>query len=374
MTIPFIDLHAQRDRIRDRLDAAMARVLDHGGFIMGPEVGAFETQLAEFCGVPHALGCANGTDALQLVLMAEGIGPGDAVFVPAFTFVASAEVVPLMGATPVFVDVDEATFNISAASLKSAIQTAKAEGLNPRLVIAVDLFGLPADYALINAIAKDNRLVVLADSAQGLGGSIGGKRSGSLADWTTTSFFPAKPLGCYGDGGAVMCADDEKAALIKSLRIHGKGGDKYDNVRIGINSRLDTLQAAILIEKLAIFEDEIERRNVVAQRYAEGLGNAVRVPHVPDGYGSSWAQYTVQLENRADVSAKLREAGIPTAVYYPIPMHKQSGYLDYPVAENGLAVSESLSANVLSLPMHPYIQQGDQDHVIAEVLKAVGAQ
>lgn len=368
--IPFIDLKAQRDRIRDKIDAAITGVIDHGGFIMGKEVGEFEAQLAEFTGAKHVITCGNGTDALQLVLMAEGVGPGDAVFVPAFTFVATAEIVPLLGATPVFVDVLSDTFNMNPVSLESAIKMAKDQGLSPKVVISVDLFGQPADYPGINTIAEQNDLVVVADAAQALGGSLNGKKVGKLATWTTTSFFPAKPLGCYGDGGAVMTDDDERAALVKSLRVHGKGGDKYDNVRVGVNSRMDTIQAAILKEKLVIYPDELEARDRVAKRYSTGLKEVAEVPILIKGGSSSWAQYTLKLGNRNQVQAILKEMGVPTAVYYPITMNQQSGYVDYPVALGGVPTSEQLSECVLSLPMHPYLEVGIQDRIIESILEA----
>lgn len=369
--IAFIDLKAQRDRIRDRLDAAIGGVLDHGGFIMGREVGEFEGQLAEFTGARHVLGCGNGTDALQLVLMAEGVGPGDAVFVPAFTFVATAEIAPLLGATPIFVDVLADTFNLDPASLKAAVTMARDQGLTPKIVIAVDLFGQPTDYPAINAIAAENDMIVVADAAQGLGGSLHGVRAGKLATWTTTSFFPAKPLGCYGDGGAVMTDDDERAALIQSLRVHGKGDDKYDNVRVGVNSRLDTLQAAILKEKLAIFDDELEARDRIARRYSDALKAVVEVPNVIAGGFSAWAQYTLKIANRDAVQARLKEAGVPTMVYYPIPMNRQSGYVGCPVVTGGVPVSDRLAGQVLSLPMHPYMDDETQDRIIAAVIAAV---
>jgi dTDP-4-amino-4,6-dideoxygalactose transaminase len=371
--IAFIDLKAQRDRIRDRVDAALARVIDSCGFIMGEEVGEFESQLAEFVGAKYALGCGNGTDALQLVLMAEGIGKGDAVFVPAFTFVATAEIAPLVGATPVFVDVLPDTFNMDPASLEAAITMVKRDGLIPKMVIPVDLFGQPADYPAINAIAERNEMVVVADSAQGIGGSLGGVMAGAMATWTTASFFPAKPLGCYGDGGAVMTNNDERAALLKSLRIHGKGDNKYDNVRVGVNSRLDTMQAAILKEKMAIFPDELAARDRVAQRYTESLKDIVEVPILVDGSTSAWAQYTLKLENRSAVQLKLKELGVPSVVYYPIPLNQQLGYTSYPVVTGGVPVSEALAQQVLSLPMHPYMDDETQDRIIEAVRHAVGS-
>ncbi|WP_419797118.1 MAG: DegT/DnrJ/EryC1/StrS family aminotransferase [Terasakiella sp.] len=370
-SIPFIDLKAQRDRIRDKVDAAIAKVIDHGAFIMGPEVGEFESKLTDFTGADHVLSCANGTDALQLVLMAEGVGPGDAVFVPAMTFVATAEVVPLLGATPFFVDVLPDTFNMDPNSLKQAVLDARAQGLTPKIVIPVDLFGQPADYDQINPIAAENDMIVVADSAQGLGGSLNGVRVGKLATWTTTSFFPAKPLGCYGDGGAVMTDDPERAAVIKSLRVHGKGGDKYDNVRVGINSRLDTLQAAILIEKLAIFEDELKARDRIAQRYSEKLNAHIQTPRVMQKATSSWAQYTLVSEGRDQLQTSLKEQGVPSVFYYPIALNQQTGYAAYPCCQQGVGVSEKLAKSVISLPMHPYLEEETQDMIIEAVIKSL---
>ena len=371
--IAFVDLAAQRQRLGNRIEQAIGRVLDHGSFILGPEVAELEKQLAAFSGAKHCITCANGTDALQLVFMAEGIGPGDAVFVPAFTFVASAEMVPLVGATPYFVDVRETDFALDPASLERAIADARRQGLRPRMVVPVDLFGHPADYDVINAIAARENMVVMADAAQSFGGSYKGRRVGALATYTTTSFFPAKPLGCYGDGGAVFTDDDERAALLRSLRFHGKGSDKYDNVRIGLNSRLDTIQAAVLLEKLAIFEDELAARDRVAARYTAALGNLVQVPRVADGCSSAWAQYTLVLGDRNGLAQACKQAGIPTNVYYPIPMNRQSGYRAYPVVADGVPVSDRLAESVLSLPMHPYLKEADQDRVIAAVASFMGA-
>ena len=370
--IAFIDLKAQRDTIRERIDAAIARVIDHGAFIMGKEVAEFENALASFTRAKYVMGCGNGTDALQLVLMAEGIGPGDAVFAPAMTFVATVEVVALLGATPVFVDVRPDTFNMDAESLEAAIGHAKTLGLKPRLVIPVDLFGQPADYPSIQGVAERYGLKVLADAAQGLGGALNGHSVGTLATWTTTSFFPAKPLGCYGDGGAVMTDDEQGAELIRSLRVHGKGTNKYDNVRVGINSRLDTIQAAVLIEKLAIFRDELLARDKVARRYSEALADVVQTPVLTKGAESAWAQYTMRVESRDKVQAKLKEAGVPTVIYYPVPMNLQSGYKDYPCAPGGVPVSEQLGQDVLSLPMHPYLDESTQDRIIDAVRKVAG--
>ena len=360
----FIDLAAQQQRIRPALDARIAAVLDHGKYIMGPEVAEFEGKLAEFCGAKHALGCANGTDALQLALMALGAGPGDAVFCPTFTFASTAEIVPMTGATPVFVDVDERTYNLDVESLKRAIAFAKAEGMKPAGVIAVDLFGLPADYDAIEAVAQENGMWVVSDSAQGFGADYNGRRTGSIGTIATTSFFPAKPLGCYGDGGAVFTDDDELRALLDSYRVHGKGTHKYDNERIGLNSRLDTLQAAILLEKLAIYEDEIEARQV----------DLLITPHVPNGCRSVWAQYTVRTRDgsgRDAVMATLKEHGVPSVVYYPRPLHLQTAYSSFPGDPEGLATSERMANEVFSLPMHPYMDEGTQAQVIEALRAAV---
>ena len=373
--IPFIDVAAQRRRLGSRIDAAIARVTSHCQFILGPEVRELEQELATFCGVRHALSVASGTDALVLVLMAKGIGRGDAVFCPAFTFSATAETVALVGATPVFVDVDEATFDMDVASLTRAIATAQRLGLAPKAVMAVDLFGLPADYDAIGRVAAQYGLAVIDDAAQSFGATYHNRKVGMLGDVTATSFFPAKPLGCYGDGGAVFTDDDELAALVKSLRNHGEGVDRYDNVRIGMNGRLDTIQAAILLEKLKIFPDEIDARDRVAARYNTLLGDAVTVPRVPAGYRSVWAQYTIRLPagRRDPLAAALRAQGIPTAMYYPKPTHWQTAYRHYPVADGGLAVTERLAGEVISLPMHAYLDEPTQDRVVAAVRRALGA-
>lgn len=375
MTIQFIDLAAQQERIKPQLDARIQAVLAHGGYIMGPEVRELETALAAFCGARFALGCANGTDALQLALMALKAGPGDAVFCPTFTFAATAEVVPMVGATPVLVDVRDDSFNLDVESLKRAIVHAREQGLRPVGVIPVDLFGLAADYDAIEAVARENGLWIIADSAQGFGGAYRGRRAGAIGDIATTSFFPAKPLGCYGDGGAVFTGDEELRALVDSYRVHGKGRHKYDNERIGLNSRLDTLQAAILLEKLAIYEDELEARQRIAARYCERLGNVVKTPEVPVDCRSTWAQYTVRVQggqNREAIMAGLKERGIPTVVYYPRPLHRQIAYAGYPADPAGLAVSERLSAEVFSLPMHPYLDIGTQDRIIDAVVDVAG--
>jgi UDP-2-acetamido-2-deoxy-ribo-hexuluronate aminotransferase len=374
MTLSFIDLAAQQKRIRPQIDAAIARVLDHGGYIMGAEVKDFEKKLAAFGGAKLALSCANGTDAVVLPLMGWDIGPGDAVFCPSFTFAATAEVVPWVGATPVFVDIDPDTYNMSPAKLEAAIAETKAAGkLKPRVVIAVDLFGQPADYPAISEICKKHGLKLISDSAQGFGCTLDGKHPLHWADATATSFFPAKPLGCYGDGGAVLTNDEDLWARMDSFRVHGKGADKYDNVRIGMNSRLDTLQAAILIEKLAIFPEEIELRNKVAARYNARLANAVKVPRVIDGGVSTWAQYTIEHKDRDGLIAHLKAAGVPTAVYYPKPLHQQTAYKDFPVAGGTLPASDDVGTRVLSLPMHPYLDEATQDVIIEAIQDFAGA-
>lgn len=370
--INFIDLAAQQKRIRAGVERRFSAILDHGQYIMGPEVTELEKGLQDFCGAKHALSCSNGTDALMLALMALELRAGDAVICPSFTFAATAEVVPCMGGVPVFVDVDPVTFNMDVASLKRGIALAREKGLNPRGVIAVDLFGLAADYDPISAVAKENGMWLISDSAQGFGALYKGRRTGSIGDIATTSFFPAKPLGCYGDGGAVFCDDDKMIEALKSFRIHGMGSDKYDNVRIGMNGRLDSIQAAVLLEKLALYPEEIDLRQAVAARYADALKGVVETPFIADGYTSVWAQYTVKLAegtDRAAVQAHMREAGVPTMVYYPIPLHQQTAYKHFPTESGRLPVTESLAARVLSLPMHPYLGESDKTRVV-DALKA----
>ncbi len=370
--IPFIDLAAQRRALGASLDAAVARVLEHCQFILGPEVAALETELAAFCGARHAVTCASGTDALTLALMAHQVGPGDAVICPSFTFCAPAETVALVGATPVFADVDETTLNIAPASADAAVAVARRMGLNPRAIIAVDLFGLPADHDSLAALAAAEGLFVLDDAAQGFGATYKGRRIGSIADLSATSFFPAKPLGCYGDGGAVFTDDDELAAILKSLRMHGQGADRYDHVRIGFNGRLDTIQAAVLIEKLKIFPGEIVMRNRVARRYAEELADIAINPRVPAELTSVWAQYTIRLApgRREAFAAALKADGIPTAVHYPRPLHRQTAYRHFPCAADGLPVSERLAEEVISLPMHSYLDEPTQTRIIEAVRRA----
>jgi dTDP-4-amino-4,6-dideoxygalactose transaminase len=368
-SIPFIDIVEQRRRLGTRIDDAVARVLTHCQFINGPEVARLEADLAAFSGAKHVVACASGTDALLMVLMAKKVGPGDAVICPTFTFCATGEVVALLGATPVFVDVDEATFNIDPASLKEGIVAAKKRGLKPRAIIPVDLFGQPADHAAISAIAEAEGMFVLDDAAQGFGACYEGRPLGTFGLATATSFFPAKPLGCYGDGGAIFTDDAELAETLRSVRVHGQGSDKYDNVRLGLTARIDTIQAAILIEKLKIFPDEIAARNAAAKRYNEGLGNAVIVPRVEQNRTSVWAQYTVRVPDggRDALAATLKAQGIPTAIYYPKSLHQQTAYRDFPIASGGLAVSERLSAEVISLPMHAYLDEPTQELIIRAV-------
>jgi dTDP-4-amino-4,6-dideoxygalactose transaminase len=360
----FIDLAAQQREIRASLDAAIGRVLDHGQYIMGPEVGELEAQLRDFTGANHALTCANGTDALSLVLMAWGVGPGDAVFVPSFTYIATAEAAAQLGATPFFVDVCESSFNMDPLSLKQAIIDCRLLGLNPAAVIAVDLFGLPASISELTNIAHDEGFKVLIDGAQSFGAKYKNQRVGTMGDATTTSFFPAKPLGCYGDGGAVFINNPDDAEVINSLRLHGKGANKYDHVRIGLNSRLDTIQAAILIEKLQIFPQELMLRNEIAERYTDALQEHYRTPNIAAGFKSSWAQYTVVSDQRSSLQTHLKDSGIPSVVYYPKALSQQIGYQHYPVVSSGVEVAERLSSKVLSLPMHPYLKKSDQDRII----------
>jgi dTDP-4-amino-4,6-dideoxygalactose transaminase len=372
--IPFIDVAAQRRRLGDAIDQAVARVLNHCQFILGPEVHAVEAELAAFCGARHAITCASGTDALLMPLMAKGIGPGDAVFTPAFTFYATAEAAALVGATPVMVDVDETSFNIDVNSLSRALPVARKLGLKPKAVIPVDLFGQPADHDAVAAIAQAENLFVIDDAAQAFGATYRNRKLGTLAGATATSFFPAKPLGCFGDGGAVFTDDDELAEILRSLRVHGEGRGKYDCVRIGLNARFDTIQAAVLSEKLKIFPDEIAARAGIAARYSAALADLVTIPHVADGSTSVWAQYTIRVpaERRDGFAATLKTQGIPTAIHYPKPVHAQSAYRHYPVAEGGLPVCERLAAEVISLPMHAYLDAPVQDRVIAAVRRALG--
>jgi dTDP-4-amino-4,6-dideoxygalactose transaminase len=372
--IPFIDLAAQRRRLGRAVDEAIARVLGHCQFILGPEVRALEAALAEFCGARHAVSCASGTDALLMVLLAKGIGLGDAVVCPTFTFAATAEVVALLGATPVFADVEEASFNLDPQSLRGACTVARALGLHPKAVIPVDLFGQPADHERIAAVAAAESLFVLEDAAQAFGANYRNRRLGAVAPATATSFFPAKPLGCYGDGGAIFTDDEELAAVLRSLRVHGEGRDKYDCARIGLNGRLDTIQAAVLIEKLKLFPDEIAARERIARRYSSGLADVAMVPQIARGCSSIWAQYTIRLAppRREALAASLEAEGIPTAVYYRNPVHRQEPYRRFPIAEGGAPVSDRLAQEVISLPMHAYLDESTQDRIIEAVRRALG--
>lgn len=352
----FIDLQAQYQHLKSKIDQRIQDVLNHGKYIMGPEVKELEQSLAKYVGVKHALTCANGTDALTLALMVLDVKQGDAVFCPTFTFFATAETIAFQQATPVFVDSDEETFNICPAHLEQQIEKVIAEGkLKPKAIIAVDLFGLPADYDKLQAIADKYQLKIIEDAAQGFGGEIRGKRAGSFGDIATTSFFPAKPLGCYGDGGALFTDNDEYAALIESYRVHGKGSDKYDNVRIGMNSRLDTIQAAILLEKLAEFPVELKARNQAADKYTQELQQQYKTPVVPEGYTSSWAQYTLLSDDRDAEMAKYKEQGIPTMVYYGTCMHQQTAFKELGYTDADFPIASRLCKQVFSLPMHPYL-------------------
>lgn len=369
----FIDLAAQRARINDRLKAAIDKVVSEGRYILGPEVTTFEQQLAAYVGVRNVVACANGTDALLLPLYAAGIGPGDAVFVPSFTFAATAEVVALAKAEPVFVDIDPDTYNLDVDSLEAALAMVKAEGrLTPRAIIPVDLFGLAADYDAIGAIAAREGLMVIEDAAQAIGGVREGVRCGAFGDVASTSFYPAKPLGCYGDGGAMFTNDDALAERLRSFAFHGKGETQYDNVHVGLNSRLDTIQAAILIEKLAILEDEMVARQVVARRYADKLAGVVKTAHMPAGNRSAWAQYAIETPVRDGLKAHLQAQGIPSVIYYVKPLHLQVAYERFPRAPAGLPVSESLPERILCLPMHPYLSEADQDRICQAIADYVG--
>lgn len=368
----FRDLKKQYQTLKPEMDSAIQQVLTTGNFISGTQVTELEEQLAAYVGTKHCITCGNGTDALTLALMAWNIGPGDAVFVPDFTFFASGETPAYEGAVPIFVDVEEDTFNMSPSSLEEAILQVKREGkLTPRVIVAVDLFGQPADYPEIRRIAEKYGLFILEDGAQGFGGRIGERKACSFGDISTTSFFPAKPLGCYGDGGAVFTDNDDWAALLRSYRIHGKGTDKYDNVRIGMNSRLDTLQAAVLQVKLKAFEEyELTDVNKAAARYTEGLHKVVKIPTVREDFYSSWAQYSVLLkgqEERDGLQAYLKEKKIPTMVYYPRPMSMQGAFAGMDCVKVDLSVAADLCRRVLALPMHPYLTAEEQEEVISHI-------
>ena len=373
MSIKFIDLNSQQLRLKDEINSGIQSVLKHGQYILGPEVRKFEKNLAKFGKSKYALGCANGTDAIVLPLLAWEIGPGDAVFCPSFTYCATAEAIANTGATPVFIDVHRRTYNIDPESLERAInEVKKNRQLVPRAIIAVDLFGQSANYPILSAIAKSYDLKLIADSAQGFGTTLKGKHPLHWADITTTSFFPAKPLGCYGDGGAILTNDDNLAIRIESLRFHGKGVEKYDNTHVGLNSRLDTLQAAILLPKLKIFSEEINVRNFIANRYIDGLKDHVScLPKIMNGVISTWAQFTIEVTDPELFARRLKEKGIPTARYYPKPVHQQSAYSHFPIEGKKLLNTEDCSNHTISLPMHPYLDNRTQDIIIEIVQKAV---
>ena len=368
----FIDLKRQLECLRPAIEGRIHDVLEHGKFILGPEVRELELSLAEYCGVNYAIGVANGTDSLMLALMADGIGPGDAVFTSTFSFFASAEVISLVGATPIFVDIDEGSYNISPSALAESIESVASEGkLRPRAIIAVDLFGLPADYPQIETIANQHDLLLIEDGAQSFGGERGDRMVGNFGTIATTSFFPAKPLGCFGDGGAVFTNDDSLAERIRSLRVHGKGTDKYDNIRIGLNSRLDTIQAAILLAKLEVFPDELAARRRVANEYSERLRQDFFVPEIPSGSQSAWAQYTVRPRRgvREKYMQKLTDHGVPSAIYYGKPLHLQPAFANWGWQEGQCPVAERCAHSVFSLPMHPYLTTEDADRVVKALLE-----
>lgn len=371
--LPFIDLAAQRRRLGPAIDEAILRVVNHGAYILGPEVGEFETQLAAYCGAKHAISCSNGTDAISLVLMAKGVGPGQAVFCPSFTYTATTEAIARAGATPVFVDVLEDTFNMDPQSLVNAVETARRLNLDPVGVIVVDIFGQAADYDALSPVCEREDLWMLCDAAQSFGATYKGQRVGTFGLATTTSFFPAKPLGCYGDGGAITTDDDDLANALISLRFHGLNADRTDHERVGMTGRLDTIQAAVLIEKLKIFDDELDARQKIAARYAAALSNVAIPPQVRPDCMSSWAIYTIRVapERRAGLAAALKEAGIPTGLYYPKPVHRQAAYRHFPSVGNGLPVTEKLSLDVISLPIHPYLDEATQDRILDGVKAAL---
>ncbi|MRR37352.1 DegT/DnrJ/EryC1/StrS family aminotransferase [bacterium] len=388
----FIDLAYQQKLIREKIGKRIDAVLDHGQYIMGPEVAALEKELSLYVGVKHAISCASGTDALLMALMARGIGPGDAVLTTPFTFIASAEVISLLGATPVYVDIDRKTYNIDPDQLDRCLSALSSRdvglyplprlagqtGVTPKAIIAVDLFGLPADYSRLDNIARQNRLFLIEDAAQSFGAEVNGRKACAFGDIACTSFFPAKPLGCYGDGGMCFCSDNNLAEIIRSIRLHGKGSHKYENIRIGINGRLDTLQAAILLAKFSLFEEEVKLRQVVANRYNELLRScrSLVTPEVPARYQSVWAQYSVLARDEAHRDAimkGLQGKGIPTVIYYPRPLHLQAAFSFLGYREGDFPVSEDCARRIFSLPMHPYLGEGDQDRIAAALRDAAGA-
>ena len=372
--VPFVDLKAQYARLKPQIAEAIQDVLDDGRYILGPAVTRLESELAEYCGVRHAISCSSGTDAIFMPLLAYGVAPGDAVFVPSFTFTATAEAILLAGASPVFVDVEADSFNIDLADLERKISETRAGGkLKPKAILAVDLFGLPADWDELNKLAERDGLHLISDAAQSFGGVYHGKRVGTLAPVSGTSFFPAKPLGCYGDGGAILTDDDDLAEILKSIRVHGAGSHRYEVIRIGINGRLDSIQAAILSVKLSVFDSELDDRERVSRIYDEALKDVVTVPKRIDGVRSAWAQYTIRTDKRAALQEKLTEADIPTMIYYPTPMHFQAPYAPHGGGEGSLPVSETICDEVMSLPMHPYLSDEDAARIAEAVRTALAA-
>ncbi len=364
----FIDLSAQQRIIREKIDQRIKKILDHGQYIMGPEIDELEEKLAHYVNSKHCISCSSGTDALLISLMAMRIGPGDAVITTPFTYIATVEVISLLGATPVFCDIYDRTFNLDPSGLEEAYNKAISKNLKPKAIIPVDLFGLPARYRLIDEFVKEKNLFVLEDAAQGFGGKIGDKSAGSFGDVAGTSFFPAKPLGCYGDGGAIFTNNDELSEKMKSIRVHGGGKDKYENERIGINGRLDSIQAAVLLEKIEIFDDELGQREKVAEYYTHNIHKMFTSPHIPSNYFSSWAQYSILIPDELDrdkVIEDLNKKGIPSMVYYKIPVHLQKGYKKYGYYKGDFEITEDISSRILSLPMHPYLNKKDQNHIIS---------
>ena len=369
--IDFIDLKAQQQRIRASLEQRIKKVMDHGAYIMGPEIAELEDRLAKYVGVNHCVVCGSGTDSLLMPLMAYDIKPGDVVFTSPFTFIATAEVVALLGATTVFVDIDPRTYNIDPRKLEEEIQKFQKEnsGKKAKGIIPVDLFGQTADYDPIEAVAKKYNLFVLQDAAQSFGATYKGRKAGSMGDAAATSFFPAKPLGCYGDGGAVFCNDNDMMEKLRSIRVHGQGSDKYNNVRIGINGRLDTMQAAVLLAKMEIFDEEIHLRNAAAARYSEKLKNSVTTPYVPKEFVSVWAQYSLVTEHRDAMLDKLKSRGVPTAVYYPKPLHLQEAFRSLGYKRGDFPVSERIADSIFSVPMHPYLKGDVQDYIVQAIIE-----
>lgn len=367
----FVDLKTQYSKLKEDIDRRVLNVLDSGMYVFGPEIFEMEEKLAYRVGVKHCLSCASGTDAILIPLMAWNISPGDAVFLPSFTFMSTAEVVSMLGATPIFVEVLENTFNIDTVHLEEQINKVLTEKkLTPKVIIAVDLFGLTADFEKIQVIANKYDLKVIEDSAQGFGGKIGEKSACSFADVATTSFYPAKPLGCYGDGGAIFTNNDELATIMKSIRVHGMGDDRYDNVRIGINGRMDSIQAAVILGKLEVFDEELNRRNQIAERFSNEIKQNVKTPIVPEGYYSSWAQYSVLANSKQERSALqeyLKDKGVPTVIYYPIPLHLQTAYKNLGGKKGDLPVTESIADRIFSLPVHPYMTDEEVDIVISAI-------